>query len=257
MRPLRAFIFLAIAGLLRGAATPERFLPLFFAANRGQAPTPARYIAHGAGVRVLFSPGEARFELSATSFAIHFDGSNPEASPEGVQPLPGRVNFLNALPNQPSVLDVPLYGAVLYRAVYPGIDMVYGGQGRYLKSEFQVRAGADPSLIRVRYSGAGELRIDGEGALIVSTRGGDLREEPPVSYQEAGGIRTAVESRFNPNADGTVSFLLGPYDLSRPLTIDPVITYSTLLGGRRRRACDKCRGRFCWQRLLDRLHRLD
>src|ERR1035441_9512465 len=103
-------------------------------------------------------------------------------------------------------------------------DMVYGGQGRYLKSEFQVRAGADPSLIRVRYSGAGELRIDGEGALIVSTRGGDLREEPPVSYQEAGGIRTAVESRFNPNADGTVSFLLGPYDLSRPLTIDPVIT---------------------------------
>src|ERR1017187_5298131 len=231
MRPLRAFIFLAIAGLLRGAATPERFLPLFFAANRGQAPTPARYIAHGAGVRVLFSPGEARFELSATSFAIHFDGSNPEASPEGVQPLPGRVNFLNALPNQPSVLDVPLYGAVLYRAVYPGIDMVYGGQGRYLKSEFPGRAGAGPALIPVRHSGGGEVRIDGEGALIVSTRGGDLREEPPVSYQEAGGIRTAVESRFNPNADGTVSFLLGPYDLSRPLTIDPVITYSTLLGG--------------------------
>ena len=178
MRPLRAFIFLAIAGLLRGADTPERFLPLFFAANRGQAPTPARYIAHGAGVRVSFMPGEARFELSGSSFSIRFDGGNPDASPEGAQPLPGRINFLGAVPNQPSILDVPLYGAVLYRALYPGIDMVYGGQGRYLKSEFLVRAGADPSLIRSRYSGADVLHIDGAGALIVSTRAGDLREEP-------------------------------------------------------------------------------
>ena len=231
MRVLRAFILLAVAGPLCEAATREWNLPLFFAANRGQAPKPARYIAHGAGVRVLFSPGEARFELSGTSFAIRFDGGNPEASPEGTQPLPGRVNFLSAVRNRPSVLDVPLYGAVLYRSLYPGINMVYGGQGRYLKSEFLVRPGADPSLIRVRYLGAGALRIDGEGALIVSTSGGDLRQEPPESYQEAGGIRTSVESRFFLNADGTVSFHLGAYDISRPLTIDPVITYSTLLGG--------------------------
>ena len=125
MRVLRAFILLAVAGPLCEAATREWNLPLFFAANRGQAPKPARYIAHGAGVRVLFSPGEARFELSGTSFAIRFDGGNPEASPEGTQPLPGRVNFLSAVRNR-SVLDVPLYGAVLYRSLYPGINMVYG-----------------------------------------------------------------------------------------------------------------------------------
>jgi hypothetical protein len=120
---------------------------------------------------------------------------------------------------------------VAYRALYPGIDMVYGGEGRDLKSEFVVAPGADPSRIRVRYAGAGGVRIEEDGALAIPVDGRELHEQAPSICQERRGERVAVEGRFAVDGDGTVRFVVGDCDVTRPLIIDPVLSYSTLLGG--------------------------
>jgi hypothetical protein len=120
---------------------------------------------------------------------------------------------------------------VAYRALYPGIDMVSGGEGRDLKSEFVVAPGADPSRIRVRYAGAGGVRIEEDGALAIPVDGRELREQAPSIDQEQSGERVAVEGRFALDVDGAVRFVVGDYDVARPLIIGPVLSYSTLLGG--------------------------
>src|SRR6202042_1250778 len=102
---------------------------------------------------------------------------------------------------------------------------------RNLKSEFLVAAGSDPSQIRVRYAGAGEVRIDADGALAIAVNGETLLERAPEAYQIRGGKRVAVESRFQAGADGVFGFAIGGYDRSLPLVIDPVLSYSTFLGG--------------------------
>ena len=108
--------------------------------------------------------------------------------------------------------------------------MIYTGSARNLKSEFIVAPGADPEQIRVRYSGAGELRIDPAGDLVMSINGREFREQSPYIYQLKNDDRETVDGRFHLAADGTVSFVVEHYDPSRALYIDPVV-YSTHLGG--------------------------
>ena len=227
---------LLLALIANGAALaanpPKGAVPLFFIANRGQAPPAVRFMAKGSGLTAYFSPGEALFRVAGRSVRMQFEQANPSPRIEGMERLPGHANFLIGAQRNWRP-DVPLYGAVAYRELYPGIDMVYGGEGRDLKSEFVVAPGADPSRIRVRYAGAGAggVRVAEDGALAIPVDGRELREQAPSIYQERSGRRVAVAGRFAVDADGAVRFQVGDYDVARPLIIDPVLSYSTLLGG--------------------------
>src|SRR5262249_18025787 len=53
----------------------------------------------------------------------------------------------------------------------------------------------------------------------------------PVVYQDVGGTRTPVAAAYVLRGDGTVSLALGSYEVGRALVIDPVLSYSTYLGG--------------------------
>ena len=213
------------------AARPERdAVPVLFIANQGQAPAEVHFMAKGSGLTAYFSPGETLFRLGDTLLTTRFVGARPAVGIEGVERLPGQANFLTG-PAEEWHLDVPLYGAVRYRELYPGIDMVYGGLRRSLKSEFVVSPGADPSQIRMRYVGAGTLRLDLDGSLVIPVDGRELREAAPTIYQDRGGRRIAIEGRFSLANDGTAGFIIGQYDRDRTLVIDPVLSYSTLLGG--------------------------
>jgi len=184
----------------------------------------------GSGLTAWFLPDEVLLNIAGTPVRMRFQGAQRDARVEGLDALPGKANFLTGGANQWR-LDVPLFGRVVYRQLYPGIDMVYGGNGRNLKSEFVVAPGADPSQIAVRYLGAGTVRINAGGALVIPLDGQPLLEEPPRIYQERDGKTEEVEGRFELAADGSVRFHVGPYDASLPLIVDPTLSYSTLLGG--------------------------
>jgi hypothetical protein len=209
-------------------------LPLAFVPNRGQTDARVRYSAQQAGLSVFVTRPEAVLGLAkgkhGAALALRFLGASPAAI-EGRRPGTDRVNYL--LGNDPTKWhsDLPTYGQVVYRNLWPGVDLVFrGAQGR-LRYDFVLRPGAKVADIRLAYRGTGALSLDRAGNLRIPTPLGVLRDERPVSYQQIGGRRVPVASRFSLAGRHSFGLALGAYNPRYPLVIDPGLVYSTFLGG--------------------------
>jgi hypothetical protein len=211
------------------AAAASPAVPAIFIANQGQAPLAVRFMAKASGLTASFLPREILLRAHGAQVHVQFAGANPSVTVEGATPLPGRANFLVGDPAHWHT-DVPTFAAIRYRNLYPGIDMIYGGAGLRLKSEFIVAPHADPARIRLRYRGAPTPAIQPDGTLSIALGEQRLTEETPYVYQDLAGARIPVAAHYSIRADGAVGFALGSYDPRRPLIIDPLMTYSTLIG---------------------------
>ena len=222
---------LLLAAVSGFAGQTERSLPVFFYPNIGQTDESIRYLVDAPELRARFTADAATFRVHGAEIRVHFAGANSAVAIEAAEPLAARVNlFLGADPRQWRP-DLPAYSKILYRGLYPGIDMTYAGSAQRLKSEFLVAPGADPNLIRLEYSGAERLSIDANGDLVVRGTQVELREEAPELYQRIGGERRRVEGHYLLIDAHTIGFSIEPYDRTRELVIDPVISYCTFLGG--------------------------
>lgn len=157
-------------------------------------------------------------------------GGNPTPRVTGADELPGKVNYFLGNNSAKWHTNVATYARVEYDEVYPGIDLVYYGNQGQLEYDFVVAAGADPDMIQLGFSGAERLEIDAQGDLVLHAGDLQIRQHKPLVYQEVSGQRQEVASRFVLEGQ-QVRFAVGPYDASRPLVIDPVLSYSTYLGG--------------------------
>ena len=215
-----------------------RAMPLAFEQNVGQTAAARSFVARGQGYTVwatddgpMLRLGDPRASNAGVDVRIRVveGASTGQPSPESA--LRGRVNYF--IGNDPSrwATDVPRFAALRYSGVYRGVDLVLHGTQESLEYDFVVAPYADPSPIGVAFDGAETVRIETDGDLTLTMAGGELRFEPPVAYQERDGVRELVPARYDVRADNVVKFVLGEYDTARPLTIDPVISYSTYLGG--------------------------
>ncbi|WP_332760930.1 DUF7948 domain-containing protein [Pseudarthrobacter sp.] len=206
-------------------------LPLSFVPNAGQTDQSVRYYSQGAGFSFFFTQDKAILSFAkgarGQALELQFLGSSAAATLEATDSGPGTVNYLTA---GASHTNLPTYQQLTYRELWPGIDMVFRGQGGELKYEFHLRPGADPGDIRLGYAGADGLSVGGDGALLVDTPLGALRDSAPTSYQLTDGRQGAVESRYALEGH-SYGFALGHYDRTQALVIDPSLAYSTFLGG--------------------------
>ncbi len=213
-------------------------LALAFVPNAGQTDARARFSAQTAGASFYFTRKAAVLSLRPGAkdgrrgavLRLAFLGANPDVEIEGRRRGRATVNYL--LGNDASAwhTGLPTYGALVYRELWPGIDMVFRGAAGRLKYEFVLRPGARVRDIRLAYRGARRLSVTRAGALAIATRVGVLRDERPRSYQRVGGRRVRVESSFR-LARGAYGFAVGRYNGRRTLVIDPGLRYSTYLGG--------------------------
>src|SRR5262245_14157004 len=238
-----ASFLLQVAGAST-AAEPRATLPaasaagrkasrrLAFEANCGRLDPQVHFVARGAAYTAFLTSTEAVLTLGDRHTVLRVKplGGNAAAQVVGSGALPGSVSYFPGgrleLP-----ASAPMYRGVRYGDVYPGIDLVYYGRARALEYDFVVAPGADPSRIGLGIDGAERVEVDGEGALVMHTAAGDVRQPRPVAYQRIGGVRRPVAADYALDADGQVRLRLGSYDGSRRLVIDPVITYATYLGG--------------------------
>jgi photosystem II stability/assembly factor-like uncharacterized protein len=162
---------------------------------------------------------------------MHLLGANPRPTPAAVEQLPGRINYL--LGNDPAqwLQAVPTFARVRYHEVYPGIDLVYYGNEQELEYDFLLAPGADPEAIALHFDGADRLELDAQGDLILHCGPDQLRQHKPVAYQTIAGSRREVTARYQIKDQRTVVFTLGRYDRAHSLVIDPILSYSTYLGG--------------------------
>lgn len=214
--------------------------PLYFEANRGQSASPATYLARGPGYRLALSGQEAVLmlapsrdtpgQLQAAALRMRFVGASPAVRPQGQQLLPGRSNYLVG-PRSEWRQGIPHYAQVRYPALYPGVDLVFYGQGKQLEYDFVVAPGADPGIIALDFQGAREVRLRANGDLLLETPHGTLVQRRPVIYQLDKGVRQPVAGRYLLRDKHRVGFQVARYDHGKPLIIDPVLSYSTYLGG--------------------------
>ncbi len=156
---------------LSQARTALARLPLRFEANRGQWDPAVRYAARANGYALLLTAaGPVVAFPGSQRVAIRLLDSNPAAPIEALDPLPSHTDyFLGSRDHWHT--GIPNYSRVRYGAVYPGIDVVYYGNPSRLEYDFVLQPGADPRAIRLKFRGAGHLRITAEGDLAFESAG--------------------------------------------------------------------------------------
>jgi len=181
--------------------------------------------------KMAASSGSPLTQRTGEVLRLELEGARSGGQPSGESRLPAVANyFLGKDPTQWR-RNVPTYSRVRYAGVYDGIDLLYHGDHGELEYDFAVAPLADPGRIKLHFAGAAALRLTPEGDLRVIGREGEIVFRKPVVYQETKGDRTPVQGSFSLAGDETVRFKIGPYDTARPLIIDPVLVYSTYLGG--------------------------
>ena len=203
-----------------GYLQPKRAsAPLFFIQD-----SPNRYVIRVPGMIAAFTAAGAEYHASGIEIRTSFPGSNETPELHGLDPM-GSANFL--VGQDPTLwrTNLPTLQKILYPNLYRGIDLVYSGTNGRVKSEFRVAAGARPEDIRLQYSV--DLSIDESGRLHAA----DLTEDAPEIYQDTPSGRMSVAGGYRLLDARTAGFEVNTYDASLPLVIDPVISYSTYLGG--------------------------
>jgi len=243
-------------------------LPLMFEANQGQSDSQVRFVSHGGGYSMFLTAGGLVLAVSApnapasskvvaessahqarptlgpihqmqrsyrnqesSSLAIHLVGSAPNPQIVGEIPLQTRVNYFVGRDPSQWHRNIPTYGQVRYHNVYPGIDLVYYGNNRHLEYDFDLAPGADPENIEFSVTGTDALTIDSLGNLVLTKNAAQLVFHAPVVYQMERGARIPVAGSYVLRDSSHAAFSVGNYDRSKPLTIDPVLVYSTFVGG--------------------------
>ena len=242
-------------------------LPLSFEANAGQMAQPVKFMSRGSGYSLFLTGTEAVLSLRDkrqvrdgaremrdekqvprssliprpssldTPAILHMKLVGAQANPRvtGAQELPGKVNYFIGRDKSKWRANVATYKQVRYGGVYPGVDLVYYGNQRQLEYDFVVAPGADPSHIQLGFSGAQNVRVDNSGALVLRLHDKAIKWHQPVIYQHINGQRRNVAGSYQlgtqHSALSTVGFRLAAYDHRQPLIIDPVLSYSTYLGG--------------------------
>jgi len=232
-------------------------LPLSFEPNVGQADSQVDFVTRASGYTAFLASSEATVRLDAAASGspsqpglgwrsgnsapgTHATGvvvrmvllrSNRDSEGEGLDRQFGHSNYL--IGNDPSKWqrNVPQFSRVAYRNVYPGVDLVYYGNQRQLESDYVVAPGANPNRIALRIEGADHLALNSQGNLVLSTAAGDVFLRRPRAFQKTGDTQLEVTANYIRNGKNRIGIQVGPYDHQQPLIIDPVLVYSTYLGG--------------------------
>jgi uncharacterized repeat protein (TIGR01451 family) len=227
----------------RSVLTAFAQLPLYFETNEGQSDPRVKFLARGSGYGIFFTSSSAVLRLQHSAFrsqhsafessvlSMEFFHPSPDAKVQGENDLPGKSNYF--IGNDPAKWyhDVPHFGRVRYANIYPGIDLVFYGNRGQLEYDFEVSPGADASQIALKFGGVQHSWIDSYGNVVLAFSDGDIRLQAPRIYQVVDSEKRSIDGRFRLRNHNELGFELSPYDPTRTLIIDPVLTYSTYLGG--------------------------
>ena len=251
---------MAVAAIACSAqqSNPQQFgsnygqLPLTFEANHGQTDARVKFLSRGKGYIAFLTTGGMVLSLRptdilgdphtgnlraikpqspATTLEFRLVGVSQTSVVVGEEPQPGRVNYF--VGNNPAKwhTNVPTYARVRCKNVYPGIDLVYHGNHRQLEYDFEISPNADPNRIQFEIKGARHIQVDGDGDLLLDMADGKLRFKSPTVYQGSKSQRAAVGGQYVVLDSTHIAFQVALYDQNKSLVIDPVLIYSTYLGG--------------------------
>ena len=187
----------------------------------------------------LQAADQADSAIADILFRMKLAGAREDARGIGLGELPGTANYFYGNDSGKWITNIKTYARVKFQHVYPGIDLIYYGNSQQLEYDFIVSPGADPRQIQMDFEGADRLSVDkSSGDLVLAASDQEIRLVKPVVYQmeqaagETGsGTKHIVDGHYRIEGNRRVSFEVAKYDTSKPLIIDPVLSYYTYLGG--------------------------
>jgi hypothetical protein len=230
-------------------------LPLSFEANQGQADERVRFLCRGGGYRMFLTSDEAVLLLRkpnpssgdtedkavhprAEVLRIKWEGTNQDSKIEGLEKLEGKSHYFLGNDRDRWKTHIASYRKVRYQNFYPGIDLIYYGNQRQLEYDLVVTPKGDPDAIRISIEGMEEVKVDEKGNLIFRIGGEEVIHHAPRIYQEGEGKKrfikggyVVIPSEAEEKNKIRVGFKVGEFDKQKPLIIDPVLIYSSYLGG--------------------------
>jgi len=153
---------------------------------------------------------------------------------QGLEEQAAKSNYFIGNNPQKWQTNIANYTKVLYKEVYPGIDVLFYGNGQQLEYDICVAPGKKTQDIRLHLEGVKELSIDESGNLCILTEAEQtLHMQKPFIYQLIEDNKIAVDGQFTLLAKNEIGFDIGTYDTTQSLIIDPILglQYSTYLGG--------------------------
>src|SRR6266403_408119 len=209
-------------------------LPVGFEPNEGQAEPPVRFVAHTKDLNISLRPLGVDLLLGCqkgktSTLSLNFVGGNPNTSLVALDEQASYSNYLLGADPSKWLRHVPNFSRVTYRGLYPGVDAIFYGNGARLEHDYIVEPGGDYRLIRVRVDGPRQIHLQTDGSLKILFPDGELIFQKPQAYQLSGGSKTARQGRFVLLSKREFGFAVGDYDKTKPLIIDPVLSYSTYL----------------------------
>jgi hypothetical protein len=222
-------------------------VPLSFEVNEGQTDPRVRFLARGDGFTVFLTSDGATLRLTrspptetgfvsgsspvAAVLQLKLAGANASPSVQGTDELPGKSNYLVGQNPAKWRTGISHYARVKYRNVYPGVDLVFRGNHGKLEYDFLVAPGADLGRIQLLFDGADRTLVNESGDLIIGLAGTHIRQSRPVVYQDWDNDRHFLSGRYVLRGRRRIGFGIAGYRPDQPLVIDPILAYSSFLGG--------------------------
>lgn len=252
---LQLVVLIVITAAVTASAyeNPLNHQPIAFTENLGQWDNQVRFRAATDGITLWFTPGKAYYQFvkafpaegspdltisngidSAECMMISatFVGADENAEIVGDQQVDYKCNYFLGDKKFRWKTDVPNYEAIVYRGIYPAIDLRYYGNDTEMEYDFIISPGGDISDIQIQYDGVVNVAVNTDGQLEVTTIWGTIIEQAPYVYQPVGGGQTELTGSYRLISDNIFGFEIdGDYDPDYPVVIDPVLTYSSYLGG--------------------------
>jgi len=212
-------------------------MPLMFEPNQGQTDTNVQFVSRGLGYTIFLNGDGATLSLerpeSRSVLQLQLAGARAEKRGVPSEVLSGRSNYFIGNDSSRWQTNIAHYGRVSFQDVLPGIDLTYYGREHQLEYDFDVRPGSDPKSIRMTLKGQRNLTIGNDGDLNIHFEDTAVQLHRPLAYQADGndGTKHSVKAHYVLYGRDEVGFEVADYDRSRTLIIDPVVSYSTFLGG--------------------------
>ncbi|MBI3593710.1 MAG: SBBP repeat-containing protein [Nitrospirae bacterium] len=233
-------------------------LPLSFIQNNGTVQPEVAFFEKGKGHSTYFTQEGIYFNLANGSQIVtqnrmaedRVDGSNDGNQVTFLKLVPlqankkfqivaegeqeGKVNYFIGNDPEKWKRNLSSYQKIVYREIYPGIDIKFYGNNSEMEYDIIVKPGGDLSKIKLAYEGIKNLVLTKNGDLEIELNDGKILQKKPLVYQEIDGKRIELGGKFKilrESGKFAYSFEVGNFDKKQPLTIDPVLNYSSYLGG--------------------------
>jgi gliding motility-associated-like protein len=186
----------------------------------------------GTGTAIIPPRPYAPMQVRSHAYRVRFEGASENVAIIPEKQQESYINYL--IGNDPSkwASNCKIFNSVVYRNMYPGIDVRYYADNGTLKYDIVVNPGANAASILMKYEGADKLVIK-NNQLFVKTSAGDVKELEPYSYQfDKLNGKTDINCKFEIVDNNMVRFKIKSYSRETPLIIDPTVIFSSFSGSK-------------------------